>query len=152
MKTRVKLAIATYVIAILIRLGFGLRYLTARALTSYHIAAIGTAWSDLPRSYQILFLAMIRGGGSGMLAVAVAGAFLLAYPFRKGENWSRWALLLTGLTIDISMTYVALTVHLGTPASTPWAVPAFGILLDVLGFTLSWPERSSSDDLRTVTR
>jgi len=140
--TRTKVAFVLFLLAYLVSAVFGLMYATRSQFMPYHAMAIDTEWSALPASYQVLFLALLKVGGGGMLATAVAGAFLLAIPFRQQLDWSRWALLAIIVTTSVLTLYGTLTVDLQTPANPPTIAPILTILLAVVAAALTKFEKA----------
>ncbi len=144
MRIRTTAALACYLIVILVALSFAGIYLLRPQFMPYHAVAVGTSWSEVPPRTQTLFLALMRVGGGGWLAVAVGMAILLAIPFRRNEPWARWALPLTGLSAAVPTLYATLLVKARTPASPPVAGAAAAIVLLVLGFALTVPGRAGA--------
>lgn len=142
MNTRTKIAFVLFALAYLVSAVFGLMYSTRSEFMPYHALAIGTEWSALPTSYQVLFLALLRVGGGGMLATATAGAFLLIIPFRAQVAWSRWALLaVIGITSALTL-YATLTVDQLTPADPPWIAPALTLVFAAAAAALTKFEKT----------
>jgi len=141
MRTRMTAALACYGLVILLALSFAGLYLLRSQFMPYHAVAIGASWPDLSPRYQALFLALMKVGGGGWLAVAGAMGALLLIPFRRKEPWARWAVTLIGLAAAVPTLYATLLVKARTPASPPWfgAAAAIGFLL--VGFALSGPPR-----------
>ncbi|MBN2004692.1 MAG: hypothetical protein JXA21_15150 [Anaerolineae bacterium] len=137
MNTRTKVAFALFGLAYLTAAVFGLMYATRGEFMPYHAEAISTKWSDLPASYQVLFLALLKVAGGGMLAVAAAGAFLLIIPFRQQLEWSRWALLAVIVITSAITLYATLTVDLQTPANPPTLAPILTIALGAVAAALT---------------
>lgn len=141
MKLRRTAALVCYVLVVLLALSFAGLYLLRSEFMPYHAVAVGTSWADLSPRYQALFLALMRVGGGGWLAVAGAIAILLLIPFRRNERWAFWAVPLIGLFAAVPTLYATLLVKARTPASPPWFGAAAAIALLVLGFVLSVPRR-----------
>lgn len=148
MKIRIKFALICYQLAFLLLFIFGVRYVTAHEFMPYHAHALGTDWSALPPAYRVLFLALLKVAGGGMVTTGIAGTWLIWVPFRQSANWARWALCIIGLSVGVPTLYATATVALYTPASPPWMVPASGIGLILAGFLLSYklqPRERSRD-------
>ncbi len=128
-------------LAIGITVGLGLVYGSSQSFYPYHRDAIGTDWALLPSSYQLLFLAFLRGSGGAALAAGLAMGFILFFPFREREPWSRWAILLTGLCGYLPLLWVTTEISQKTQASPPVAAVCGELLLFVLGFWLSADRR-----------
>ena len=138
MKAKKIIALACYLLAILMSLAFALMYLFRSEFMPYHSAAIGVGWTQLDPKFQTLFLALMRVCGGGWLAVAAALTILLAVPFRRNEPWSRWAIPLIALCAAVPTLYATLLVKSKTPASPPWFGPAVAMVLVVAGSMLSF--------------
>jgi len=142
MKAKKAIALACYLLTIFLSLAFASMYLFRPEFMPYHSAAVGVEWSQLDPKFQTLFLALMRVCGGGWLASAAAISVLLAFPFRRNEPWSRWAIPLVALCAAIPTLYATLLVKSRTPASPPWVGAAATILLIVVGFVLSFRWRS----------
>ncbi|MFB6318461.1 hypothetical protein [Saccharicrinis sp. FJH54] len=117
---------------------YGLRYIFSRSFISYHEVALGTRWEDMPASFHILYLALLKVAGGGMLAAGLVGEILVFIPFRKNEAWSRRTLLITGLIAGGMALTATLTVKLNTAANPPWILTAVCLVLIITGFFLSF--------------
>jgi hypothetical protein len=86
-------------------------------------------------------LTLMKGTGLVGICTAVSLAVLLAVPFRAGEAWSRWAILLVGATALVPMLVGAIRMRLETGAPTPrWPHVA---LLAALGLAF-WLTRGAN--------
>ncbi|MBW2646216.1 MAG: hypothetical protein JRE23_08575 [Deltaproteobacteria bacterium] len=137
MTTKTKIAFGCYLLAAAMAIATGLIYLFSPQFMPYHADAIGVNWEDLEPRFQMLFLALLKGGGAGALGSGIALGIMLFVPFRRGHAWSRWAIPVVGLTGYLPVLYVALTIELNTPASPPWPLIAVSITLLIAGFLLS---------------
>ena len=79
-------------IAALVGVAFGLRYLTARAWTSYHAAVAGRGWEDLDPNLQAIVLGLVRIAGGCFLTLGFAIGFL-TLAWAGGAAWAPWAIL-----------------------------------------------------------
>jgi hypothetical protein len=118
--TRLKLAFWCYLLAMAGPAVFGIVFLTRNEFMPYHADAVGMRWTEVPRPFQVLILALLKLAGGAWLTVAVAEFILLLGPFRQGVRWALWAVPSLGLLhyagVAIAMTHVTLN----TPASPPW--------------------------------
>lgn len=137
MTTKTKIAFGCYLAATAMAMVTGLVYLFSPQFMPYHAEAIGVNWEDLTPRFQMLFLAFLKGGGAGGLGSGLALGIMLFIPFKRGEAWSRWAILAVGLTGYLPVLYTALMVKLNTPASPPWPLIVVAIALLTAGFFLS---------------
>lgn len=136
-KTAARLALACHGLAALLLLAFGVMYLTRSEFMPYHRDAIGLGWGELHPRVQTLLLGLMRTAGGGFLASSLAMLLLLAFPFRRGERWARWAVPAVGVAVAAPALYVALLLRARTPASPPVLVVAVGLGLIGLGLVLS---------------
>jgi hypothetical protein len=139
MRARETIAFLCFLLSCILCAALGLLYLFSPKFMPYHAIAIGTSWEELTPAYQALFLALIRGVGGGFLASATACFILLFIPYRAKAAWARWALLIVGLLVGVSMLYASLIVMQETPASPPWYAATLGIALTIVGFVLYKP-------------
>jgi hypothetical protein len=100
--------------------GVGVHYLVATKIMPHHLRILDVAWSDLTPRTRALLLTLMKGTGMVAICTAVSLAVLLAVPFRAGEPWSRWAILLVGATALVPTLIGAVRVHIETGASSAW--------------------------------
>jgi hypothetical protein len=120
MRKRKTVAGICYAILVVINLINGSVYLFSHRFMSYHSAALGLDWTELAPDMQILLSALMRVGAGGWLALAVATALLLLFPFRYGKLWSYWTIPLITFVYYIPNLYATLLVTLNTAATAPW--------------------------------
>jgi hypothetical protein len=137
MNKKTKIGFVFYSLYVLGSAVFGLIYLFTPQFMPYHEVAVGMPWSDVAPPLQILLLALIKGVGTGLICYSLLLGILLFIPFRRGENWARWTILLIGLLGSLLTLYVMSTVMLSTPASPPWFMIVIGIVELILGFAFS---------------
>jgi hypothetical protein len=130
-------ALALYLCVCVVPLYFGTLYLLANRCRPYHEEALGRKWESLDASLQTLLLGMQKIIGGGLLAVLVGALFILFEPFRRGEHWATWALLLVFLAIQVPTLYATMLIHRRTGARTPVTPTATSIVLSVAAFALS---------------
>lgn len=128
--------------ALLLVIGFA--FVFAPSFFPFHGDVIQKSWSDLDASSQTLYLGMMRTEGAGYLASAVAFAFLLLIPFRRGELWAPWAITAIGITEHAPTLLANLHVSATTPASPPWMFVAACIVSLVYAAILSSQKRKPS--------
>lgn len=134
---RKQIAFGCYLVAIIIIASISPYYLFTPHLLPFHEQAIGVAWSDLTPGFQSQFLSLMKVAGGGYLTTALSLVVLLFIPFRRGENWARWAITGIGIPAILIINYAGLTLILNTPARPPiiWG-PVVTILL-IAGFIVS---------------
>lgn len=137
MNTKLNLAFACYVVAILIIGAISIIYLFTPQLLPYQEAAIGAKWSDLNSGLQTQFLSLMKVSGGGYLVTAIALSILLWIPFRRGENWARFAIPALGIPAVLIVNYAGLTIILNTPGRPPVIAGPIAIAFFLLGFILS---------------
>ena len=137
MSLRLKIAFGVNFCIALVGFLIGSTYLVKTEITSYHKEVIGVDWSTLAPGVQKLLIVLMKGTGDAALVGAMSIAFLLLIPFRKKENWSRWAILIIGLALLIPMLIGAIYLASTTGASSPWWMNLILMLLLILGFFLS---------------
>jgi hypothetical protein len=115
----------------------GVSYLVRSDMTSYHHEVIGVDWSSLAPGVQTLLLVLMKGTGDAALTASLAIALFLLIPFRRGENWSRWAILIVGVTLLVPMLIGAVYLAYTTGASSPWWLNAGLLAILLAGFFLS---------------
>ncbi len=123
---------------LLMGLTFGLRYLFASELMSYHLNAMSlNGWSEVVPNYRIMILTFLKVAGLGMTTASVAMGFILLNGFRRNENWARWALLCISLAhyAPILMNMIYLKVN--TPATPPFIATITGLGFSATAFLLS---------------
>jgi hypothetical protein len=141
MNTRMKVAFIGYLLALLLITSFGFVYLLRPEFMSYHAAAMGMPWEDVPRGTQIIIIALMKSYGGAELALALALFIVLWFPFRKGEVWAKYAIPAAALVYTIPALYVTLHVRASTPAEPPWIAVVVGIVLVMVSFILSLTDK-----------
>jgi hypothetical protein len=94
----------------------GLLYLISGTFMSYHIDFTGLTATDVTAfnaNLMILISIFIRMVGVGTTTAGVAGLFVSAIPFRKGEKWAWVALFVVGIISVVPVLIITFPV-LGT--------------------------------------
>lgn len=130
-------AFLCYLIVIISGIAVGLIYITASEPMPYHQQVIGADWTDLGPRYKLLLLTLIRGAGLGIIATSVSMGVLFFIPFRRGEKWAYWSILILGLIMLLPGLYLTLKLHLSTGVFTPWPLLLLLLILLILGSLLS---------------
>ena len=107
-------------LVVVVLFGVGVHYLASRTIMPHHLEIIDVAWSDLTPKTRALMLTLMKGTGMVAICTAVSMAVLLVVPFRAGEPWSRWAILLIAATALVPTLIGALRLRAETGASSPW--------------------------------
>ena len=131
-----KIAFGLNGVVALIALILGGNYIARSTITSYHKEVIGVEWESLAPGVQKLLIILMKGTGDAVFVGGLAIVLFLIFPFRKGENWSRWALLLIGAALLLPMLIGAIYLATKTGASSPWWLNAILLLFMVVAFFL----------------
>lgn len=137
MRNRIKFAIGCYCAGILIIAVIALVYLLTPQLLPYQETAIGVPWENLDVGFRTQFMSLMKVGGGGYLATAIALAIMLFVPFRNGQRWARIAIPAIGIPAVLVVNYAGLTIIQNTPGRPPLIAGPVTVVLFVLGFFLS---------------
>ena len=137
MNTKRKIAFGCYLLALLIIASVALIYLVTPQLLPYQEAAIGKTWSELDPGVQVQFWSLLKVAGGGYLTTAISLAILLFIPFRKGENWARWAIPSIGIPAMLVVNYAGLNIISKTPGRPPLIAGPIVIVLLIVGLIFS---------------
>jgi uncharacterized protein YjeT (DUF2065 family) len=130
-----KLSLVPLLLAALVSVFFGIRYLLTREYMPYHAVVAGKAWSQLEAGVQTAIRGMLRIVGGGILAYGVALLWLLL-PLNRGEPW---AALTISAAILVPTLYVTIMLHRFQPkAKTPIVPTAIVIALVLAGLGTSF--------------
>lgn len=88
----------------------------------YHLKALGTSWEAMDARYQILFKALLNGGGYYGLSVGLFMLVLLGVPFQNGEVWAGYAIGLIGLVGTLPLGLIVYSVKKHTAGNPPLGV------------------------------
>ena len=107
-------------------------------------------WADVPAKLQDVLLTMAHLSGINLIGFSLGLLVLVLVPFRPGESWADWAILIVEVPVALAAAYVLFNAASKTGADFPWFGPLISLLLVVVGFALSTnrqvlsqPERSS---------
>lgn len=125
-------------LAALLALYFGVRYLSAQQFMPYHAAVSGKSWSQLEPGVQTIILGMLTIVGGGFISFGAAVLWLFL-PLSRAEGWSRWALLSITAASIVPTLYVTIALRRYAPqADTPVGPAALVLALMVVGVGLSF--------------
>ncbi len=127
-----KASLLFVLLAALMSLGAGVRYMAADQFMSYHAVVSGTAWAALQPGVQIIILGMLRVLAGGFLSCGVALLFLLV-PLQRGDSWAPWAVGLIGAAVWLPTLSVTLMLRNVAPS----AQPPMELTALALGFVLA---------------
>ena len=120
-------ALGALVLAALLALAFGARYLLAKAFMPYHAAVLGKSWPALEPRLQIIVLGMLKVAGAGLLGYGVSLLWLLL-PLQRGEVWAAWAALTVSLAVVGPILYVVVSLRRIEPSARTPIVPTLVVL------------------------
>jgi hypothetical protein len=112
-------------------------FLLRSEFTSYHGAAAGVPWAEVPRNFQVVILALTKLAGGLWVAFALCILVLLFVPFRRGARWAVWAvpLLMLAHYLAPMPAMIHLTTH--TSATPPWALTLGCIVVTLVALAVS---------------
>lgn len=129
-------ALVALVLAALLALVFGARYVLTKAFMPYHGAVLGKSWAVLEPRLQIIILGMLRVAGGGLLGYGVALLWLLL-PLQRGEVWAAWAALTVTLAVVAPILYVVVSLRRIEPSAGTPIGPTLAVLALVLLATIA---------------
>jgi hypothetical protein len=127
-----KLSLAPLLLAALVSVFFGIRYLLSREYMPYHAVVTGKPWSQLEPGVQTAILGMLRIVGGGILAYGLALLWLLL-PLNRGEPWAALAALTISAAILVPTLYVTVMLRRFQPKAKTPIIPTAIVLALVLG-------------------
>jgi hypothetical protein len=132
------LGLAFLLIAVILGLVLGLKYILSSSFTSYHAQIVGKPWEQLEPRVQAIIVGMLRVIGGSFLGLAATVAWL-AYALFTGARWAPWALATVSLIQLLPALAVAVSLRNVEPkANTPVAPGIAAIGLVLLGAGLGW--------------
>lgn len=133
-----KVPFVLLLLAALLALFFGVRYLSAQEFMPYHAVVAGKSWAQLEPGVQTIILGMLTIIGGSFISYACALLWLFV-PLHRGEAWSRWALLTITAASLLPTLYVTIALRRFAPqADTPVAPAALVLALVIVGVGLSF--------------
>jgi len=132
-----KIPFVLLLLAALLAIYFGVRYLSTQEFMPYHAVVAGKSWSQLEPGVQTIILGMLTIIGGGFISYGCAVLWLFV-PLNRGEAWSRWAILTLTAASIVPTLYVTIALRRFAPqAETPVAPAALVLTLMILGLGLS---------------
>ena len=129
-------ALAALVLAALLALAFGARYVLAKAFMPYHAAVLDKTWPALEPRLQLIILGMLRVAGGGLLAYGVSLLWLLL-PLYRGEAWAAWAVLTISLAVIGPILHVVVSLRRIEPRARTPIAPTLVVLALVIVATVA---------------
>jgi len=118
---------------------FGFIYSFTSTIMPYHVKFLGMAQEQLKPEVAALFLTSYKVIGACFLSLGVVVAMLVKGPFNKGDRWTWWTILVTGLIVLVPLLFITLKVGL----SSPWWVVSILIIILIVAMAISWKPTSS---------
>ena len=126
-----KLPLIFVVLAALVSVVFGIRYLRTKEFMPYHAVVAGKSWSELELGVRTIILGMLKIVGGGLTTYGLALLWLLV-PLNRGESWAPWAVLSITATAIVPTLYVTITLRRFEPRAKTPVVPTLIALALVL--------------------
>lgn len=120
-------ALISLVLAAVLALAFGARYVLTKAFMPYHATVLGKSWAELEPRLQVIILGMLRVAGAGLLGYGAALLWLLL-PLQRGEVWAAWAALTISLAVVGPILYVVISLRRIEPSAKTPIVPTLVVL------------------------
>ena len=139
---RQKIAFACMLIAALIPMLFAIIDVMSVQLAPYQQVAAGVRWAEVPPKLQDLFLTMSHLSGINLIGFSLGLLVLVLVPFRRGEGWADWAILVVEIPVALPAAYVLYNAASKTGAAFPWFGPLINLVLVIVGFLLSTNRRA----------
>ena len=129
-------AFVALLLAAVLALAFGARYVLTKTFMPYHAAVLGKSWPALEPRLQIIILGMLKVAGGGLLGYGLSLLWLLL-PLQRGEAWAAWAALTVSLVAIGPILYVVIWLRRFEPAARTPIVPTLVVLGLVIVATVS---------------
>ena len=129
-------ALVSLVLAAVLALVFGARYLLTKSFMPYHAVVLDKAWPALEPRLQIIILGMLKVAGAGLLGYGVSLLWLLL-PLNRGEAWAAWAALTISLAVVGPILYVVVSLRRIEPRAKTPIVPTLVVLVLVVVATIA---------------
>jgi len=137
MTKRLTFAFWIYLILTLAGAAWGIGFLLRTEFTPYHGAAAGVPWSEVPRNFQIVILALTKLAGGLWVAFSLCILVLLFFPFRQGARWAHWAVPLLMLAHYVAPMPAMTHLTMNSPSRPPWALTLGCIAVTLVALLVS---------------
>lgn len=141
MSKRTAFAFWIYLALMVAGAAWGIGFLLRSEFTSYHGAAAGVPWSEVPANFQIVILALTKLAGGLWVAFTLCIFVLLFLPFRQGARWARWAVPLLMLAQYAAPMPAMFHLTTNSPATPPWALTSACIAVTLIALFVSVSEK-----------
>jgi hypothetical protein len=128
-------ALGSVLLAALLALAFGARYVLTKAFMPYHAAVLDKSWAVLEPRLQVVILGMLKVAGGGLLGYGLSLLWLLL-PLRRGEAWAAWAALTISLAVIGPILHVVVSLRRIEPRAKTPIVPTLVVLALVMVATV----------------
>jgi hypothetical protein len=137
MTARMKFAFWTYLALMIAGAAWGIGFLLRSEFTSYHGAAAGVPWAEVPSNFQTVILALTKLAGGLWVAFTLCIFVLLFLPFRQGARWAVWAV--PGLMLAQYLAPMPAMTHLtmNSPSKPPWLLTTACIVVTLIALLVS---------------
>jgi hypothetical protein len=129
-------SLISLVLAAVLALAFGVRYVLTKTFMPYHAAVLDKPWAVLEPRLQIIILGMLKVAGGGLLGYGLALLWLLL-PIQRGEAWAAWAALSVTLAVVGPILYVVVSLRRIEPSAKTPIVPTLIVLTLVVVGTVA---------------
>lgn len=137
MTTRTKFAFWVYLALMSAGAAWGIGFLLRSEFTSYHGAAAGVPWAQVPENFQVVILALTKLAGGLWVAFTLCIFVLLFVPFRRGERWAQGAVPLLMLAQYVAPMPAMLHLTTNSPSTPPWTLTIACMLVTLVAFLVS---------------
>ena len=121
------LELALVVVAALISIAFGIRYIVSSQYMPYHAVVAGRSWSELEPGIQTVIRGLFKVAAAGFLGFGVSLLWLLI-PLHSRAAWAPWAVLSITVVSVAPTLHVTLWLRRHAPSARTPVIPAAGVL------------------------
>lgn len=133
-----------HLIVAIITASLGIRFLMTTKFFNYHAEAAGLSWETVEPGLQIVFLAVFRICGAGILTLSMCMFIMVILPFAAyRQRWSYYAIPLVSFLFWSIVLATTLYVTLTTPGTAPWIGSLVCIVMILLAFLFSSLDRAA---------
>ena len=127
-----------YLLVAVMTAGMGITFITAAEYFPYHQQASGIDWSQVQPGLQLVFLAVFKVCGGGVITLSLSMFLMIIFPFIKYDHrWSFYAIPICGVVFWSITLATTLYVYSATNAATPWIPSLSSLVATILAFIIS---------------
>lgn len=119
---------ACLVLAGLIAIAFGIKYIVAREFMAYHATVAGRPWADVPAGLQAIILGMYTIMGGGFITFGSALLWLLV-PLQQRQAWAAIAVFTLTCTAILPVVFVTIWLRKVEPKARTPVIPALVVFV-----------------------